>query len=144
MDYRIEKIKSFNDERGRLVVFLGNSELGGNHKEFGQIYFVTFSDKGAVRGNHFHKGWREWFGIVAGEVQVELEDVNTKEHVSLTLSAEQDSYMRLEVGPNIAHSFKSLSPFAALLNYGDREWSAEDSYPYILIKNKKQETIDEK
>ena len=136
MDYSTKELEEHSDERGRLIIFLTNSELQEEKKEFGQIYFVTFNGKGVVRGNHFHKKWREWFSVVTGTVQVELEDVITKEHVSLTLSSCHQHYTRLEIGPNVAHSFKSISSSASLLNYGDKEWSVDDTYFYVLIREK--------
>lgn len=139
MDYFIEKVEKNIDGRGELVVFLKNGELPSHRKKFGQIYFITFNGKSVIRGNHFHKKWREWFGIVTGSAIVKLEDVITKEHVSLKLDAGHKTYIRLEIGPNIAHAFKSLSSSVSLLNYGDKEWSAKDSHPYVLIKGGKNE-----
>lgn len=137
MDYKVVKIEKHNDKRGELIVFLRNSELSADKKAFGQIYFITFSGKGVVRGNHYHKKWREWFGIVTGKVAVELEDVITKEHVCLELDSQHSDYTRLEIGPNIAHVFKSISSSVSLLNYADKEWSALDNHNYILINDEK-------
>ena len=133
MDYRVTTFEKHSDARGQLVVFLKSSELKNRRKKFGQIYFITFNRKGVIRGNHYHKQWREWFGVVNGIVQVKLEDVKTKEGVSLVLTSKGPVYSRLEIGPNIAHTFKSLTSEASLLNYGDREWSARDRYHYQLL-----------
>lgn len=133
MDYKIVKIEKHDDKRGKLIVFLQNRELKRGLKKFGQTYFITFKGKGVVRGNHYHKKWREWFGIVDGRAQVELEDVKTKKHVSLILSANHKTYRRLEIGPYVAHSFKSLSKSASLLNYADKEWSSDDTFFYKLL-----------
>lgn len=133
MDYKLEKFEKHSDQRGELIVFLKHSELSEAKKTFGQIYFVTFNDENVVRGNHYHKKWFEWFGIVAGKVEVTLVDVNTQEKETFILNSEQDKYMRLEIGPNVAHVFKSLSNYAALVNYADGEWSAEDSFHYKII-----------
>lgn len=118
---------------GELVVFLKKSGLNPQRREFGQIYFITFAGKGVVRGNHYHKKWREWFGVVHGKVRAELEHTETKERVSLILSADHQTYTRLEIGPNVAHAFVSLSSSASLLNYADDEWSAGDRYEYALL-----------
>jgi len=134
MDYKILEFEKHNDERGQLVVFLRNSQLAESQKEFGQIYFVTFEKAGVVRGNHYHKKWREWFGVVAGRLEVVLKDVGTGDQVKLILdAADEKKYIRLEIGPGIAHAFRSLSDYAALINYGDKEWSADDSIRYNLI-----------
>lgn len=133
MDYKLEHFKKFPDKRGELIVFLKSSELPKSRKKFGQIYFVTFNKKKVVRGNHYHKKWREWFGIVAGILEVKLRDMKTGEEVELTLNSKNYQYIRLEIGPNIAHAFRSNSSYAALLNYADSEWAASDSLKYKLL-----------
>lgn len=133
MDYKLEKYQKYNDSRGDLIVFLKESELKNAFKKFGQIYLVTFKKKGAVRGNHYHKRWHEWFGIIAGKVRLVLEDVRTGEKKEMILSADADKYTRLEVGPYIAHSFKSLTKYAALVNYADSEWDKKDSYYHKIL-----------
>jgi dTDP-4-dehydrorhamnose 3,5-epimerase-like enzyme len=134
MDYKLEKFQKFNDKRGDLIVFLRRSNLEPKFQQFGQIYFVTFKHDGIIRGNHYHKKWREWFGMVTGKVEVVLKDINTGEKKELTLNGNTKEYIRLEIGPNIAHAFKSLSPDASLLNYTDSEWSPDDVFPYDLLK----------
>lgn len=134
MDYKIDYFETHDDERGRLVVFLKESELSSNYKKFGQIYFVTFEKVGIIRGNHYHKKWREWFGIVSGRVEVKLEDVISGEREKFVLDGDSDKYVRLEIGPNIAHSFKSLTDKVALLNYTDAEWSPDDTFSFEVDK----------
>lgn len=134
MDYKIDYIESHDDFRGKLVVFLKNNDLNKEYKEFGQIYFVTFDKAGVVRGNHYHKEWREWFGVVTGKVEVVLKDIKTGKIEKFILDSKADKYSRLEIGPNIAHSFKNLSDEASLLNYTDTEWSPNDTFSEELLK----------
>lgn len=134
MDYKIESFDKYNDKRGQLVVFLRNRDLEKKLKEFGQIYFVTFEKKGAIRANHYHKKIREWFGVVSGEVKVVLIDVKTKERKELVLDGDSKKYQRLSIGPNVAHGFKSITDHVSLLNYTDIEWSKEDVFPMEVIK----------
>ncbi len=133
MDYHISNFKKIRDKRGDLIVYLKESELNDAKKHFGQIYFVTFNKKGVVRGNHYHKKWHEWFGIVTGRVEVMLADVRTGEQTHLVLDAKKDQYVRLETGPYIAHALKSLTRHASLLSYADTEWHEADTYPYPLL-----------
>src|SRR3989338_11347772 len=133
MDYKIKKFEKHNDRRGDLVVFLKKKELGKNQKIFGQIYFVTFKKKGAVRGNHYHKKWREWFGIVSGKLEVNLKDVRTGETAKINLAAASDKYVRLEIGPFIAHAFKSITSSASMINYASGEWDRRDDFSVKLI-----------
>jgi len=134
MDFKITHFEKFNDHRGQLVVFLKKTEIAEKDKTFGQIYFVTFKKAGTIRGNHYHKKWREWFGIVSGKIEVFLEDVLTGERVTLFLDADVDRYVRLEIGPNIAHTFKSVSEYAALLNYANGEWNKRDDFDFKVVK----------
>lgn len=135
MDYKVDFIEKHDDQRGHLVVFLKNSDLKDNFKSFGQIYFVTFDKVNVVRGNHYHRKWREWFGVVTGKLEVVLKDIITGEIVKLTIDGQADKYCRLEIGPNIAHAFRNLSQEASLLNYTDTEWSPDDTFIEELIKN---------
>lgn len=133
MKYKLEKFDKYSDKRGDLVVFLKNGELSRNKKRFGQIYFVTFNKKGIVRGNHFHKKWSEWFGVIEGKVEVVLKDIRSGEQKRLIFDSNNHEYIRLQIAPYVAHSFKSLTKYAALLNYADSEWSAEDTFSYKLM-----------
>jgi dTDP-4-dehydrorhamnose 3,5-epimerase-like enzyme len=134
MDYKIELIEKHDDQRGHLVVFLRNSDLKDEFKTFGQIYFVTFDKPNVIRGNHYHKIWREWFGLVSGKVEVVLKDIRSGEVVNLIIDSQSDKYTRLEIGPYIAHSFRNLSDQASLLNYTNTEWSPDDTFKEELIK----------
>ncbi len=134
MDYKIEYFDKFSDVRGDLVVFLKRSNLEKKYENFGQIYFVTFSKKGIVRANHYHKRIREWFGVVHGKVSVILQNIETGERKRLILDAKSDKYIRLEIGPKVAHAFKSLTAKASVVNYTDQEWSQDDVFPIVLMK----------
>jgi len=136
LDFKLTKFKSYSDNRGKLIVFLKESELKNAKKKFGQIYFVTFSQKGAIRGNHYHKKWHEWFGVIEGRVKVVLEDVRTKKRTSVVLDSKLDKYTRLETRPYIAHAIISLTKKASLLSYADTQWVNGDTHRYDLLKGK--------
>jgi dTDP-4-dehydrorhamnose 3,5-epimerase len=133
MNIKISKFEKHNDDRGQLVVFLKHSDMETDHSSFGQIYFVTFDDKDVIRGNHYHKEWREWFGVVTGKLKVLLKDMKTGETQTMILDGDSDEYTRLEIGPNIAHTFISISKNASLLNYTDKEWNPHDTFSENLI-----------
>lgn len=135
MDYKITYFEKYNDKRGQLVVFLRNRDLRKNQKALGQIYFVTFDKKNSIRGNHYHKKWREWFGVVSGRLKAVIMDLRTKEKKEFILDGnDADKYIRLEIGPNIAHAFKNISNKASLLNYSNKEWSADDTFRIEIMK----------
>jgi dTDP-4-dehydrorhamnose 3,5-epimerase-like enzyme len=135
MDYEIIHLRKHDDQRGYLVEFLKGNELSNNNKQFGQIYFVTFSRKGIVRGNHYHSQTEEWFGVVYGSVSVVLEDIITKKRKSFTLHYSEDEFVRLSIGKGIAHAFKSLTDSAILLDYANKPYDPElrDRQHYQLI-----------
>lgn len=128
MDVKIETVEKHSDSRGDLIVFLKNDEFRKNNKEFGQIYFVTFKKKGEIRGNHYHHKIREWFGVINGKLKVYLMDVESGEKKSFVMDSKKDKYMRMEIGPKVAHTFVSLTDSAALLNYTNKLWSPDDVY----------------
>jgi len=132
-DFRITKLPKFADHRGDLVAFLRHSEIEQSHKTFGQIYFVTFRGKDIIRGNHYHKKWKEWFGIIEGKVEVKLENIKTKRNTTLTLSSSTTEYIRLDINNYIAHAFRSKTKYASLLNYADGQWDNTDTFMYPLF-----------
>lgn len=132
MNYKIEYFEKHKDYKGDLVVFLKSTDLPFKYKRFGQIYFVTFKKKGIKRGNHYHKKWSEWFGIVSGKVEVCLEDVKSREKRKFIFNGKDKVYLRLRIGPNIAHKLTSLTKYASVLNYTDKEWNPNDTYRYRL------------
>lgn len=135
MDYSIKKCLKHTDSRGYLVEFLQCAELAPNIKTFGQIYFVTFEKPRQVRGNHYHTKFYEWFGVASGILEVVLEDVRTKERVEMVLDSNDKSFVRLTIGPYIAHAFRNLSPTAVLLDYCNEMYStgSPDRNTHILI-----------
>jgi len=136
MDYEIELLIKHKDKRGYLVEFLKNSELNGLNKNFGQIYFVTFSNKGVIRGNHYHENLEESFGVIQGSLEVIIEDVVTKERKSFTLHSSTTEFVRLTIGKGMAHAFKSLTDSAILLDYVNKQYDpgCTDRNPYILMQ----------
>jgi len=137
MDYKLIKRKKWIDERGYLSEFLTRSELKEGAR-FGHIYFVTFSRKGVVRGNHYHSHKEEFFGLASGRVRIVIEDIKTHERKSFILDANKKQFTRLQIGPNIAHAVESLSDNVVLIDYFSSPYDPNnpDSHPYILIRKK--------
>jgi len=135
MDFKIEKVESHNDPRGKLIILLKKSDLSKKDRVFGEVFYITFSKKGITRANHYHKKWREWFVVVSGKLQVFLKDVKTGKTAN-TIIKNGKTTQRLEIGPYVAHAFKALSDNTALLNYSDGMWNPEDVITYELIPAK--------
>ncbi len=121
----ISKFNKIKDDRGSLIVFLKQSEII-SRKHFGQIYYVTFDQRGAVRGNHYHTKSTEWFGVVVGNVKVVVENVKTKARQEILLSSRKNQYTKIQIDPYCAHAIQCLSKKAVLLSYCNTEWTSED------------------
>lgn len=135
IDYTFTKATKRRDRRGFLVDFLKRDEVQGVDKTLGQIYFVTFEEKHAIRGNHYHTKKKEWFVAVKGKLKVVLEDIKTKERVEFILDGDNDEYERIYVTENIAHAFTNLTETAMMINYCNKPYHKEspDTHKYKLI-----------
>jgi len=111
-----------SDKRGKLVVFKQWKE--------GQIYFVTFDGQKVIRGNHYHKKWREWAGIVKGRILVILINVKNGSWNWFFIDENDKKYRLVEIPPYTAHTFISLRDNAVLLNYADKPWDKKDDFKY--------------
>ncbi len=135
MNIKIDKAAKRRDGRGYLIDFLKADELNSSDKVFGQMYFVSFEKPSVVRGNHFHKTKKEWFVAAYGKLQVEFEDIATKEHKSFILDGDKDEYERVCIDSNIAHAFKNITPTAMMVNYCNKPYHDDkpDTIKYILL-----------
>lgn len=136
MNIRIELCDAFNDERGDLVQFITRHTLQNEKLDFGQVYLLTFAGKGVVRGNHYHNHSSEMFCLIAGEVEMVFEDVETRENQRLNIAAKPDYFQRIFVGEKTAHAIRSVSDFAVLVSFSSHEYdkSNADKQPYILMQ----------
>lgn len=135
MDYKIVNSTKRIDHRGYLVDFLKGTHMDKEDEKLGQIYFVTFEKKNIVRGNHYHKNKKEWFVVVRGKLKAVFLDLKTKEKIELVLDGDSEEYVRLFVGKNIAHAFKSLTKRAEMINYCNKVYHAKkpDTHFYKLL-----------
>lgn len=122
MDIEIKKLKEIVDERGSLVEAIGRDSL--NKKKFGHLFFVTFRNKKAVRGNHFHNKNHEYYIVLEGKISVELVDVKTGKKKKIILDSKKRE--RLRIGPLIAHASKSISPNSLLLAYNSEPYDKKN------------------
>lgn len=135
MDFVLEECPVYADARGHLAQVLTQSFLTTTNLGFGQVYYLDFSHKGVVRGNHYHRHSAEVFCLIQGRVRVMLEDVITKERRTLDLSVNEGKYSRLKIGPNIAHSLQSISDYAMMICFSSTEFNEqdEDKHNYPLL-----------
>lgn len=135
MDFALEECPVFEDERGHLAQVLTQSFLTKSNLKFGQVYYLDFKQKGVIRGNHYHKHSAEIFCLIHGSVFVILEEVTTKERITIDLSVQQGKYRILKIGPNIAHSLQSVSDYAMMICFSSAEFKEndEDKFSYRLL-----------
>ncbi len=114
MNFQIKNLKKHADKRGFLVEFLKGDELTESQKKIGQISLATIAP-GEIRGNHYHKNKEEWFAVIAGKINILLEDINTCERKTFILDSSENSLKRVKVGPYTAHCFKNISNAVSIL-----------------------------
>ena len=100
--YKIKESEIHSDERGWLVEMLKRNELKEDIK---QIYVATIKP-GHARGNHYHLKRIEWFFIIAGNAELSLQDIETKEKFFLKLSSKESKV--ITIFPNTAHTVKNI------------------------------------
>lgn len=90
------------DGRGGIFTWIPKDDI----KEFNLIYFKP----GAIRGNHWHPEFNEYFLIVDGEGVMVVKDIITKEEKTIHMSKGMCS--RAEMGA--AHAFHAITPVTAV------------------------------
>ena len=135
MKIHIEQCQVYHDHRGDLIQFITDDFLVNNSVRFGQIYILTFTGKGKIRGNHYHNLSHEMFCLISGSVEMVFEDIVTKEKVTKVVTVQENTFVRIYIGPNIAHAIRSLSDFAVMVSFSSKEFDPkeDDKIQYVLI-----------
>lgn len=134
MDVQITYLPKYEDARGFLVEFLSGVEVTAAHEGFGQIYLTTIMP-GQVRGNHYHRTLHEYFTVMAGRIQLLLEDVEKKERMELMLDAADRPLKRVRFGPHTAHALRNDSDtVAVVVSYATEVYNRDhvDQVPYTI------------
>jgi UDP-2-acetamido-2,6-beta-L-arabino-hexul-4-ose reductase len=123
------KLSRHKDKRGDLLANT-NEEMMLATKHF----FVSRSNPGAVRGNHYHKHKTEWFLVIKGECEIVVEDMNTKIQESIKVSDKDDSLVSME--PGKAHAIRNIGSdelilFAFVNEVLDQ--NDPDTFPYTVL-----------
>ena len=125
---QIDEYKRIEEPRGWFQKPLTGKDNVPN--EFGEIYAVQ-ALKNEIRGNHYHERAVEWFFVLSGTATVYLQDVDTNEKKTLTLTA--DEATRLTIHPRVAHAFANENdePFI-LVTYTDVQFDPADTIPFAV------------
>ena len=95
---------NFEDERGSLTQLFRNG--------WNQVNYIS-SEKGSVRGGHYHKKNSEMFFIISGDIKLTLKDIksfNTEEYI-LTKG---DMFV---IRKDISHNFEFISQWQLITAY---------------------------
>ena len=130
----IEKVqiisrKLIRDERGWfLKVITGKEE--GLPPHSGEVY-LTMGRPGQMRGGHYHPLASEWFTIIEGSATLKLEDLESKEKMSIKLHFEDAKTVFVPHG--VAHGFfNDTDEDFIVLAYSDRLYAPADTITYEL------------
>ncbi len=97
----IINIKKFSDERGSLIKAVKKEYV---KDKFGEVY-ITFTNPGSIRANHYHHKTTEWFYVIKGSALLLLEDNQTKDQKQLVLSSDIPQLIR--VPADVKHAIKN-------------------------------------
>ncbi|OPX96508.1 MAG: hypothetical protein A4E59_01159 [Syntrophorhabdus sp. PtaB.Bin027] len=92
---KIEIKVSFEDIRGKIFDLVQNEEINA-------VTIITFN-KGAIRGNHYHKSTIQWNYLIKGKIHI-LSQFPNEETVELLLLPGD----LLKVGADERHALKAL------------------------------------
>jgi quercetin dioxygenase-like cupin family protein len=84
--------------------------------------------KGKARGNHYHKLRHETFYVIAGELDLHLQDLATGERVSVVMNTGDIAW----INPEIVHTFVPWSAGHAV-EFAPEVFDAGDTYRHILV-----------
>lgn len=101
--YELIKINPYEDFRGELKKVFKKSMLG-SYKNIEEIY-VLYTNKGCVRGNHYHKRNIEFFTVLKGSAVIALKDLENEETELIKVSACDDFIIK--VPENVAHGIRN-------------------------------------
>lgn len=126
---RIIERKLISDDRGWfLKAITGKEDCIPGHT--GEVY-LTMGRPGQSKGSHYHPKALEWFTLIAGNVILRLEDIETFATMDIELSL--DKAITVFVPNNVAHIIMNNSDEDfILLAYTDVLYDPSDTIPYTF------------
>jgi quercetin dioxygenase-like cupin family protein len=82
--------------------------------------------EGKPRGNHYHKLRHETFYVIAGELELRIQDLATSERISIIMRPGDLA----RIDPEIVHTFVPITPGHAL-EFAPEPFDASDVYRLI-------------
>lgn len=130
--FELIAIQPFEDKRGSLKKIIMKSKLKENEQI--EEAYLLYSEKGSVRGNHYHKKTLEYFVIVSGFAKVALMNLETKTFEEINISSSDN--LILIVSPNVVHAFKNVEDLPLImLAISTREYNKldTDTFPMEIL-----------
>ncbi|MEH6996110.1 WxcM-like domain-containing protein [Neobacillus drentensis] len=130
--FELIAIQPFEDKRGSLKKIIMKSQLKENEQI--EEAYLLYSEKGSVRGNHYHKKTLEYFVIVSGFAKVALMNLETKTFEEINISSSDN--LILIVSPNVVHAFKNVEDLPLImLAISTREYNKldTDTFPMEIL-----------
>ncbi|ATH06717.1 hypothetical protein BIY24_01810 [Halobacteriovorax marinus] len=115
------------DERGVLFEALKS-------EAFGQI-FISKTNPGYIRGNHYHNTKVEKFCVIEGDAEVLLRDINSNKIIKYSLSGSSPEV--LDIPPGMTHSIQNIGEDVLItMFWANEEFDQEKPDTYFLeVKN---------
>jgi dTDP-4-dehydrorhamnose 3,5-epimerase len=130
--FELIAIQPFKDKRGCLKKVIMKSQLKENEQI--EEAYLLYSEKGSVRGNHYHKKTLEYFVIVSGIAKVALMNLESKRFEEINISSSDN--LILKVPPNVVHAFKNVEDLPLImLAISTREYNKldTDTFPMEIL-----------
>lgn len=89
------------DNRGQLAEIIKS-------RHFGQI-FISKSNKGVLRGNHYHNTKIEKFCVIQGKAVIRLRNIASGEAETITYYVSGDKIKVVDIPPGYTHSIENVS-----------------------------------
>jgi dTDP-4-dehydrorhamnose 3,5-epimerase-like enzyme len=120
--YEIRKLDIHSDERGWVTEILRREHL--ENKKFGQIY-VSVSNPGKVKANHYHQRKAEWFCVIKGRAKLLLKNLGEEKIEEITLT--DDNLITVKIPPRVVHAIKNIgNDLMYLLAYTTEPYNPKD------------------
>lgn len=111
-----------------LKIITGKEEKLPQHT--GEIYFTSGTNN-QVKGQHYHIVAQEWFTLISGKAELKLEDINSKEQISIMLDSSEP--VTVYIPPYVAHAIYNRSELPFILcAYTDVLYTPSDTIPYKI------------
>ncbi len=90
-----------SDNRGQLTEIIKS-------RHFGQI-FISKSNKGVIRGNHYHNTKIEKFCVIEGKAVIRLRNIFSNDSEKINYYVSGDKIKIVDIPPGYTHSIENLS-----------------------------------